>query len=98
MITEEQAEAIALAVINEPDPHWPDRPPLVLTKTEPHRLGWLFYYQSSEHLRTGEFSSVLAGNGPLLVAALDGSHARVGTAAPLEERIVEAARKLEGRS
>ncbi len=95
MITQEQAEAVARQVINEPDPYWPDRSPHVITKIEPHRLGWLFYYQSEEFIRTGNPSAMLAGNGPVLVSRADGSHVHVGTAAPFESRLVEAERKLE---
>jgi hypothetical protein len=96
MITQEQAEAVARRVIDEPDPYWPDRPPHVITKVEPHRLGWLFYYQSDEYVRTGNPSAMLAGNGPVLVSRSNGSHVQVGTAAPFEIRLVEAERKLEG--
>jgi hypothetical protein len=96
MITQEQAEAVARKVIDEPDPYWPDRDPFVITKIEPHRLGWLFYYQSQEYIRTGNPVSMLAGNGPVLVSSVDGSHVRVGTAAPLENRLAEAERELEG--
>ncbi|MCX8203217.1 MAG: acetate--CoA ligase family protein, partial [Nitrososphaeria archaeon] len=46
----EEAEAVARRVIDEPDPYWPDRPPLVITKVQPHRLGWLFFYQSQRYL------------------------------------------------
>jgi hypothetical protein len=96
MITQEQAEAVARNVIDEPDPYGPDRPPHVIARIEPHRLGWLFYYQSQEYIRTGNPSAMLAGNGPVLVSNVDGSHVQVGTAAPFESRLVEAERELEG--
>ena len=57
MINQEQAEAVARKVIDEPDPYWPDRPPHVITRVETHRLGWLFYYQSQEYIRTGNPSA-----------------------------------------
>jgi hypothetical protein len=90
MITQEQAEAVTRKVIDEPDPYCPDRPPHVITKVEAHRLGWLFYYQSHEYIRTGSPSAMLAGNGPVLVSRADGSHVQVGTTAPFERRLVEA--------
>jgi hypothetical protein len=96
MITQEKAEAVARQVIDEPDPYWPDRPPHVITKIETHRLGWLFYYQSEEYIRTGNPSAMLAGNGPVLVSRADGSHVQVGAGAPFEISLVEAERKLEG--
>jgi hypothetical protein len=95
LITQEQAEAVARNAIDEPDPYWPDRLPHVITRIEPHRLGWLFYYQSQEYVRTGNPSTMLAGNGPVLVSRIDGSHVRVGSAAPFESRLVEAERELE---
>ena len=67
---------------------------LVITEVKPHRLGWLFYYQSQEYLRSGSISSALAGNGPILVSKHDGSYVRVGTGAPLEESLAEAKREL----
>ena len=95
MLTQQQAEAVALAVINRLDPYWPDRPPHVITLVTPHRLGWLFYYQSEEYIRTGSVSAMLAGNGPILVSGSDGSYIAVGTAAPFEARLLEAEIELE---
>ena len=98
MITQEHAKSVAQRVLDEPDPYWPDRPPLIITNVEAHRLGWLFYYQSQEYLRTGDFSTILAGNGPILVSSEDGRYVRVGTAPPFAERIAEAERQLLGAS
>lgn len=95
MITQEQAEAIAREVINEHDPYWPNHPPHVITTVVLHRLGWLFYFQSEEYVRTGIPSAMLVGNGPVLVSSSNGAYVRVGTAAPFESCLVEAELRLE---
>jgi hypothetical protein len=42
-------------------------------------IGWLFFYNAAEFLRTGAFSSQLAGNGPILVDCRDSSLHTVGS-------------------
>lgn len=43
--------------------------PLVRVPLAPERLsrGWAFYYQSREYIETGDFSSMLLGQGPVVV-------------------------------
>jgi hypothetical protein len=94
MITQEQAEAVVLRVINEPSRHAPDRPTFVITRVEPNRLGWLFYYQSEEYVRTGELSKMYVGHGPVLVSSDNGAYVETGSAPPLAERVAEAERQL----
>ena len=95
MITRDQAEAIAHRYINTPDPYWPDRPELVVTRITDHPLGWLIFYDSSRHQQSGDILDALAGNGPLLISERNGTLVAVGTAAPLDERLREAEQRLQ---
>lgn len=98
MIQRQEAEAIALASISQPDPHWPDKPPMIIVQVENHELGWLIYYQSAKYVASGSISDALAGNGPLLISRTTGHFVHVGTAAPFEDRIAEAANSLRSES
>ena len=46
--------------------------------------GWIFFYDSREHIETGDFSFCIAGNAPLVVCREDGRVLHTGTAEPLE--------------
>ncbi|MFD3546144.1 YrhB domain-containing protein [Streptomyces sp. NPDC058655] len=48
-------------------------PAMVVIGVERHALGWLISCQSPEYARTGLSRDALAGHGPFLVDALDGS-------------------------
>ncbi|SHN12932.1 YrhB domain-containing protein [Roseibium suaedae] len=48
--------------------------------------GWVFFYNSSEYLRTGSFSSQLLGNGPIFVTREGGVH-ELTTSEPWDEAI-----------
>ncbi len=94
MITKAQAETIVSERINQPDPYWPEKPEMVITRVEERELGWVIYYDSRRHVESGDYRDALAGNAPYFVARDDGSLWDTGTAAPLEERIREAERRL----
>lgn len=97
MVTRARAEAIVLERINQPDPHWPEKPRMVITRVEERELGWVVYYDSQRHHETGDFQDALAGNAPYLVAREDGSLWETGTAKPIEEHIREAEQRLLAR-
>jgi hypothetical protein len=80
--------------INRPDPHWPDKPEMIVVRVDEHELGWLVFYDSRPHHETGDFRFAIAGNAPYLVSQYDGTMFATGTAAPFEERVREAERKL----
>lgn len=46
--------------------------PLTIVRGESRSFGWVFWYQSLAHLRSGNPIDMLAGNGPLIVLP-DGS-------------------------
>lgn len=47
-------------------------------------LGWVFHYQSSTFLKSGDFSDSLVGNTPLIIDRRDGALHETGTARHLE--------------
>lgn len=57
---------------------------LLSNSTIERNFGWVFFYDSKEHARTGEFQYMLAGNAPFIVMKSDGSVEVTGTALPVE--------------
>jgi hypothetical protein len=53
-----------------------------LTLTED--FGWIFFYESKEHLETGDPMKSLLGNAALIVSRSDGKLHETGTAEPIE--------------
>ncbi|NUP11823.1 MAG: DUF4303 domain-containing protein [Polyangiaceae bacterium] len=51
--------------------------------TQTHRFGWVFFYDSVEHQRTGDVAFALGGNAPLIVERSTGRVLVTGTAEPL---------------
>jgi hypothetical protein len=94
MITREQAELLVYERISAPDPYWPDKPEMIVTRVDDHELGWIVYYDSRPHYETGEFRFALAGNAPYLVSREDGSLFETGTAPPFEEWLRSAEHRL----
>jgi len=58
---------------------------LLTSETEEHDFGWVFFYNSSRFLQTGDFSYALVGNAPLLVERDTGRLLTLGTALPTED-------------
>ena len=50
--------------------------------------GWLFFYQTVEHLTTGDPLAALAGNGPILVEH-DGSVRILASSSPWQDQIAD---------
>jgi hypothetical protein len=51
--------------------------------------GWIFCYQSSAYLASGDMSQALAGNAPIIVDRIDGEIRVTGTARPLREYLAK---------
>lgn len=49
-------------------------------QTEEHDFGWVFHYDSAEHIQTGDFRGGLVGNAPLIVDRNSGQIVETGTA------------------
>lgn len=60
-------------------------------------FAWIFFYNSVEFIQTGNLSSALTGNSPLIVDKMDGSVHVTGTAKPIEFYIEEYKRSLKSR-
>ncbi|MFS8461398.1 hypothetical protein EIQ00_04105 [Xanthomonas campestris pv. raphani] len=52
-------------------------------------VGWYFCYESEEYIRTGNPSSQLAGNGPILIDKRSGDIHVFGTDKPLQNYLDE---------
>lgn len=51
--------------------------------------GWVFFYQSTEFLRTRESGKQLAGNSPILIDRVNGELRLFGTARPIGDYLKE---------
>jgi hypothetical protein len=89
VIDKARAEEIAEAWLHAPERR--GSPDLVLLRdlTWAKPYGWVFFYDSREHIETGSISSALAGNAPVLVLRRDGEVRVLGTARPVEEYLAD---------
>jgi hypothetical protein len=51
--------------------------------------GWIFFYQSSAFLESGDHRHALAGNAPIIIDRIDGEVRVTGTAKPLSEYLAK---------
>ena len=87
MIDKETAKRLALEQITQT---WniADAQPVILDEATIERdFGWVFFYDSSKHIETGDFSDALAGNAPVIVNKHDGLLHVTGTYKPVLEFI-----------
>lgn len=89
MIGAAEARKIARDYLDRLEAEIGDELALVDAETIERPFGWVFVYQSTAYLRTGEFSDRLAGNAPLLVDRDTGKLHVTGTAKPVEHYIAE---------
>jgi hypothetical protein len=95
MITKPQAEQLVYERINAPNPHWPDKPEMIVLRSEERSSGWVVYWTSRPYHETGRIEHAIAGNAPYLVCSEDGTLFETGTAPPIEERIRAAELRLQ---
>lgn len=57
---------------------------LLEKETLERAFGWVFFYDSRQHVETAEFRHALAGNAPIVITRSDGVVHETGTAMPLE--------------
>jgi hypothetical protein len=88
-MTREEARCLVEAMIAESDLPDGDVPVIVESATIEKAWGWVFFYQSRRFLETGDDSSQLLGNAPIIVNAHTGIAANTGTAYPIEDYIAE---------
>lgn len=96
MITREQADRIVdtwlaeheIATIDfeSPLPRHDERhvQELVVVRVDEHDIGWVYFYDGSLHVQTGDVLHAIAGNAPLIVDRSDGKLYITGTAHPIE--------------
>ncbi|MEQ1812439.1 MAG: YrhB domain-containing protein [Terricaulis sp.] len=74
--TRHTATLIASDVVAELAAQASDQFELMLDRTIETKRGWVFFYNSSEFINTGNVTAALAGNGPIFVAR-DGEVIRI---------------------
>jgi len=53
---------------------------LIKPKTIERKWGWVFFYQSTDYIKSGDFRDMLGGNAPIIVNKLTGKLIHTGTA------------------
>ena len=101
MITRDQADQIVAAWLDShevaavdfesPLPLHDERrvQKLVIVRVDEHDFGWVYFYDGSIHIKTGNASDAVAGNAPLIVDKTDGKLYITGTARPIEQYFTE---------
>jgi hypothetical protein len=101
MITRQQADQIAAAWLDNheiaavdfttPLPLHDERrvQKLVIVRVDEHDFGWVYFYDGSLHIETGNVLDAVAGNAPLIVDRADGKLYATGTAWPIEHYLNE---------
>ena len=78
MINLTDALAIASSYLN--DINMGRKVVILKQETVEFELGWVFFYQSEEYVRTGNFIHMLGGNAPIIVDKRNGKATETGTA------------------
>jgi hypothetical protein len=86
--TEAMATDIAQKKIEHLAAEVGDRFDIVPGETRCVDLGWIFFYNSADYIRTGNPMDSLVGNGPILVLR-DGRIIQLPTSVPWEEALKE---------
>jgi hypothetical protein len=60
---------------------------LVVVRVDEHEFGWVYFFDGSRHVETGDLRDALAGNAPLIVDRMDGKLYVTGTAQPIEHYV-----------
>jgi hypothetical protein len=99
VITFEEARKRVVVEISKTDPYSPD---LVLEIIDEDTIekewGWIFYYDSAAHLRSGDIKDAIAGNAPIFVNRSTGELVITGTAWPIDKYIEDYETRLLAES
>jgi hypothetical protein len=95
-MTRDHARTIAKRFVNEGYAVEGDELEVLDDLTIEKDYGWIFFFDSRQHVETGDDAYLIAGNGPILVQKADGTVREFGTARPLDYYIAEYERKLTG--
>lgn len=91
MLTREEARQLVYARINAEDPYTDQAVELAIIDSETieKEYGWVYFYQTTEYLKTGDIVDGLVGNAPYIVNKYTGELIETGTANPVEDYIAE---------
>lgn len=87
-MTREEAKSLVQAYLDDIYDEVDDSLVVLDGETIEKSYGWVLFYQSRTFVESGNWSFALAGNGPLVVLASDGSIHALGSANPPEEEIL----------
>jgi len=93
-MTKDEARTLAIAYIKSKETEAGCDLVLLDSKTSERDFGWVFFYDSKQHVETGEFRYALAGNAPIVVTRAEGELHETGTALPLDHYL----KQFEGRA
>ncbi|GAA2358758.1 hypothetical protein Cme02nite_34970 [Catellatospora methionotrophica] len=69
-------------------PH-PDEPALTVTQHEERDIGWVFYYQSTRYVESGDPVHMVLGNAPILIDRASGLPHLLGTARGVDTNLAD---------
>ncbi|UXA65158.1 YrhB family protein [Xanthomonas prunicola] len=87
MLTRDQAKQLVQSLLDSQITEMDCEVAVIDSATLERPFGWVFFCQSKEYLLTGNYSTQLAGNSPLIVNRHTGQVVATGTAEPAEEYI-----------
>jgi hypothetical protein len=88
MITIDDAMALVQSEISKENLYEPDLVLEILdSETLEKEWGWVFFYDSADHIRTGDDKYAICGNAPFIVNRTSGELVATGTAWPIEKYI-----------
>jgi hypothetical protein len=83
-IVKDQAQRIALQYVKSKEAEMGCELMLIEESTMERDFGWVFFYDSKDHIETGDFSHAIAGNVPIVLTRSDGALHETGTSLPLD--------------
>lgn len=95
MISVNEARKIANQYLLTLEPDIGESLQIVDSETIEKSFGWVFFYNSKEYLKTGDFRYMLTGNSPFIVNRNSGEVHITGTAKPIEDYIVDYEKQLQ---
>lgn len=88
MVNLDEARLLVEAEILQDPPYEANlRLEVIDSRTIEKEWGWVFFYDSAEHIRTGDDKHLIAGNAPIIVNRNSGQLIVTGTAWPVEKYI-----------
>ena len=89
MIALDDAVIKAKEYLNSMETMPPMKLVLLLDDTLEFEYGWVFFYQSEEYVKSGDFLDGVTGNAPIIINKYDGGLHVTGTAHSVEEYLEE---------